>query len=522
MMLFAPIFSSAVGEQILTFKQGAQLRVERNFVPDYVTSRLYQDLLLEGIPTEVDDMETRALFDFKGDAGASVEQRSGASTDSTRKESVVLRIEHLKGSTYDRAKELINGVVPNRVLEEDGTIHLYVSSPSASALANHTDVTDFFVLQLEGAKDWFLCQEHGLKLDRRIHHKLDTCSTYSVQEIKDLHCEEVTLYAGDAMFLPRRVVHSARAPPDQSSAHLTFAFTGHQCSEYVFDKKQYVRDLQSTGGVDENPVVIVGLVFLGLFVVGGIVAVLFLCQIQKKASEPAKTSSAATKLQMVNVTASPSIEAPAVATRTDKEFPYGEPEVYEWTETGDEESHPANDVTKEEEVATLGFVERSSMSKGQVHPARPTRNGETPPSVPVHRAVVTPSPLNESDDDDIVSNPSASFLVQFGTVLRNEVCDSSDYSLNVGSVKTSRESGSTVDSEISRIELGSSSSSKCKNDEENSLTGMIASNSTEKVAEKETKGSGEDSLIRMISSNFGKEESITTREAQDPWARITI
>ena len=99
---------------------------------------------------------------------------------------------------------MINKVIPNDVLEDDGTIHLYLSSRDAAALANHTDITDIFVIQLDGAKDWLLCEESGFDTDG-FRDKLDTCSTYNDKEISTLICDN-----GDS--LPGR-----RAVPPKAS-----------------------------------------------------------------------------------------------------------------------------------------------------------------------------------------------------------------------------------------------------------------------------------------------------------------
>lgn len=53
--------------------------------------------------------------------------------------------------------------------------------------------------------------------------KLYSFATYATGEIKDLDCERTTLYPGDVLFLPRRVVHFARSLTPYS-AHLTFGF----------------------------------------------------------------------------------------------------------------------------------------------------------------------------------------------------------------------------------------------------------------------------------------------------------
>lgn len=232
----------------LTFHHENPL-VVRNYVSDVVAQQLYKDLRFVGIPsTQVEDIHPR-LVSTLGDAGTKVEEEPPAHEaidalyQPESKESAVFRLEHLRTPVYDESKELVNELVPNNVMEDGGTIHLYVSSPGASALANHTDTTDIFVLHLDGAKEWMLCEEHEEDNNDVLTYKLDTCSTYGQREIDTLKCHRETLYPGDALFLPKRVVHSARAVSEHGhvpSAHLTFGFfeettTGQVCSETYSD-----------------------------------------------------------------------------------------------------------------------------------------------------------------------------------------------------------------------------------------------------------------------------------------------
>lgn len=60
--------------------------------------------------------------------------------------------------------------------------------------------------------------------DSMLSKKLDSCSVYEEIEMEQLVCEKTLLHPGDILFLPRRIVHSARATSDAFSAHLTFGF----------------------------------------------------------------------------------------------------------------------------------------------------------------------------------------------------------------------------------------------------------------------------------------------------------
>ena len=134
--------------------------------------------------------------------------------------SMVLRLEELPPEMA-RAHpfEWLSPFLP---LGNGTTAHVYVSSEGASALANHTDVTEILVVQLLGRKEWLHCRE---KTDQApflaASKKLDLCTTYSAVEMDALECDHVTTTPGDVLYLPRRTVHSARAVTGSYSVHLT-------------------------------------------------------------------------------------------------------------------------------------------------------------------------------------------------------------------------------------------------------------------------------------------------------------
>ena len=74
------------------------------------------------------------------------------------------------------------------------------------------------MLQLSGAKEWRHCRTK----------RSASCTTYEDAELDDLACETVVLEPGDALFLPRGVVHGAVAV-DAASVHLTVGIGGHRC-----------------------------------------------------------------------------------------------------------------------------------------------------------------------------------------------------------------------------------------------------------------------------------------------------
>ena len=78
--------------------------------------------------------------------------------------------------------------------------------------------TQILVLQLSGAKEWRHCRTK----------RSASCTTYEDADLDDLACETVVLEPGDALFLPRGVVHGAVAV-DAASVHLTVGIGGHRC-----------------------------------------------------------------------------------------------------------------------------------------------------------------------------------------------------------------------------------------------------------------------------------------------------
>jgi hypothetical protein len=235
---------------------GVTVSVNRNLITDAVARQLYQNLIT--LPTEADVTIDHRVIGFMGDAGSKVNTPS-SSVDVLKKlqsliqqddalnqaESAIFRVEHLQGKGYNQAVDLIHDVAPPQVTEPEGTMHLYISSPNMAALDNHTDITDIYVLQLDGAKEWLICEESQF-VNENIRSKLDLCTTYNHMEMDSMDCKRFTLYPGDGFFLPRRVVHSARAADEALSAHLTFGFSNNICYEedYVHVATSTSRELQ--------------------------------------------------------------------------------------------------------------------------------------------------------------------------------------------------------------------------------------------------------------------------------------
>jgi len=231
-------------------------RIERGFVPPVATANLLDDLLFQGVPTEdeEDQFPVSALKKI-GDAGQKIAEQhdiqeyAEAMQNFTKPEhhmhfdhSLVYYMEHLRGASRQRTNEIVSDFAAASILEDGlGTVHLYMSAPGTAALDNHTDSTDIVVLQLDGVKEWTLCtakersttdadnvptgEPSWLHQIDSISHKLNSCSTYHTEEMDQLDCHRTMLLPGDVLFLPRHMVHSARALSETYSAHLTFGYS---------------------------------------------------------------------------------------------------------------------------------------------------------------------------------------------------------------------------------------------------------------------------------------------------------
>jgi JmjC domain len=104
----------------------------------------------------------------------------------------------------------------------------YLSPPGAAGLAAHHDTHDVFVLQVHGEKHWVVRERvvDSPLLRHRSNHE---------QAAQQPVLFEATLRPGSCMYLPRGVVHSARAQ-EGSSLHLTIgvlATTAHDVVQRV-------------------------------------------------------------------------------------------------------------------------------------------------------------------------------------------------------------------------------------------------------------------------------------------------
>ena len=115
----------------------------------------------------------------RGRAGraAAVSEAIGMVMSPRERVSMVLRLEELgpRRASYRPLDPWLDPFLP---LANGTTAHVYVSSEGASALANHTDVTEILVVQLLGQKEWLHCREKtNLAPFLAVPQKLDLCTT---------------------------------------------------------------------------------------------------------------------------------------------------------------------------------------------------------------------------------------------------------------------------------------------------------------------------------------------------------
>jgi hypothetical protein len=99
---------------------------------------------------------------------------------------------------HHRLAALLTGLAPSFTAELESFV--FLSPPATTALQAHTDGAHVFVLQMQGAKDWFV----GLPDD-------DSVSDSRLSEIDPDRCFRATLTPGDVLYMPHGSPHYATA-----------------------------------------------------------------------------------------------------------------------------------------------------------------------------------------------------------------------------------------------------------------------------------------------------------------------
>ena len=96
--------------------------------------------------------------------------------------------------------------------------NIYLSPPNAQGFKTHYDSHDVFVLQVEGSKLWTL-------YDTGIELPLHSQGFDPAKHVAGPPTREFTLRAGDILYCPRGLYHSARAT-EERSLHITLGLIG--------------------------------------------------------------------------------------------------------------------------------------------------------------------------------------------------------------------------------------------------------------------------------------------------------
>ncbi len=127
----------------------------------------------------------------------------------------------------------------------------YLTPPGAAGLTPHHDTHDVFVLQCHGEKEWVLREavvESPITRQRSDHDEAAEQPVLSEEHLR----------AGDCLYLPRGVVHSARTQTG-ASLHVTIGIRAitahdllHQLADAAAEDARFRRTLPVGFGVDEK------------------------------------------------------------------------------------------------------------------------------------------------------------------------------------------------------------------------------------------------------------------------------
>jgi hypothetical protein len=105
--------------------------------------------------------------------------------------------------------------------------NIYLSPPSSQGFKTHYDSHDVFVLQVSGSKHWTL-------YDTLIELPLHGQGFEPDQHAAGPPTREFTLKAGDLLYCPRGLFHSARAT-DETSLHVTLGLMGKTWADIMIE-----------------------------------------------------------------------------------------------------------------------------------------------------------------------------------------------------------------------------------------------------------------------------------------------
>lgn len=100
-------------------------------------------------------------------------------------------------------------------------VNVYMTPPGFQGAPIHPDIQDVFVLQMEGAKEWYIYDEVAYEPVESLEHIHFLDHPPLAYPEEPPLAERTLLEKGDLLYLPRGVVHRAVAPATTPSLHLT-------------------------------------------------------------------------------------------------------------------------------------------------------------------------------------------------------------------------------------------------------------------------------------------------------------
>jgi ribosomal protein L16 Arg81 hydroxylase len=103
-------------------------------------------------------------------------------------------------------------------------VNVYMTPAHSQGLSVHFDTHDVFILQVDGAKDWWL-YESDVQLPVEVPTYLKHLGAVGEKKVDEKSCrlrETLRLETGDLLYIPRGFPHKA-ATPDRPSVHLALA-----------------------------------------------------------------------------------------------------------------------------------------------------------------------------------------------------------------------------------------------------------------------------------------------------------
>ncbi len=188
-------------------------------------SRLESLFKWEGIPIGsvdvFDDGQLRRLVDLQRKSG-----KSGLAViaDTFRRGSTI-RVRDL--DTFDARLHRFADEV-RRYFTAQTQINLYLTPPAKSGFPPHFDITDVFIVQCMGRKEWTIFNEYSNKSELPMVETDWDPDRY----VPSAAAEAMTLSPGDVLYLPRGTMHQAFCT-DRESMHLTISVVPLTFSELI-------------------------------------------------------------------------------------------------------------------------------------------------------------------------------------------------------------------------------------------------------------------------------------------------